>query len=309
MKLIVDMAGLCAFVRRRTTEARRSMDRELRVLMLDPSLHSGRGHDHPMPKHNPTLAVPVEYTEDEPDEIVHTPDGMPLCLWRLDGYEVQFEKLGTAGLEVVENARHGNSGDDPDSQTPADDDEGRDFSWIPDLERVCNVGKADRRYVVGPPPTGSILAARVVAVQGKLEAVMEEYSRDRVFRFEPPSAPTPFCQALAERSRLAITVPYKTQTFAITFTRFTSTQTVKQVTLNLKGMKNVGLALGCFPKERGRLGKQTSMSHFSAFYDVSEKGHALPHDKRPTPVLMNSESVKTPHTAWCIPTSLTDPLP
>src|SRR5207249_7909644 len=64
------------------------------------------------------------------------------------------------------------------------------------------------------------LAARVVALQGKLDAVMEEYSRNRVFRFEPPRSPTPFCQALAERARLTITVPYKTENLAITFTRF-----------------------------------------------------------------------------------------
>ena len=309
MKLIVDMAGLCAFVRRRTTEAGRSVDHELRLLMLDPSLHAGPGHDHPMAKHNPTLAVPVQYTEDEPDEIVHTPDGMPLCLWHLDGYELQFEKVGTGGLEVEDNARHGNSGHERESQTPADDDECRDFSWIPDLEKVCHVGKADRRHVVGPPPAGSILAARVVALQGKLEAVMEEYSRNRVFRFEPPRSPTPFCQALAERARLTITVPYKTENLAISFTRFTSTQTVKQVILSLKGPGNVGLALGCFPKERRLRGNQSFMSHFKALYDVSEKGHALPYEKRPVPVLMNSESVRTPHTAWCIPSSLTDPLP
>jgi len=261
-----------------------------------------------MPTHVPILAVPVEYTENEPDEIVHTPDGTPLCLWHLDGYELQFEKMGTGGLEVEENARHGNSGDDPESQKPADDDEGRDFSWVPDLERVCDAGKAIRKYVVGPPP-GSILSARVVALQGRLEAVMEEHSRNRVFQFDPPRSPTPFCQALAERARLAITVPYKTRTLAITFTRFTSTETVKQVILNFKGTKNVGLALGCFPSERGGAARPMGMSHFRSFYDISEKGHEIPFEKRPVPVLMNSASARTPHTAWCIPTSLTDPLP
>jgi hypothetical protein len=312
MKLVIDMAGLCAFVRRRATEGGRKVDRELRVLMLDPSLHAGRGHDQALPKHHPILAVPVEYTEDEPDEIIHAPDGMPLCLWHLDGHELQFEKLGPAGLQVEEDARHADAGDDPETQKPADDDECRDFSWIPDLERVCHVGKADRRYVVGPPPTGSILAARVVALQGRLEAVLEEYARNRVFRFEPPRSPAPFCQALAERARLTITVPYKTHNLAISFHNLASTKPVRKIILNLKGSKNVGLALGCFPSERGMAMKSTGMSHFKAFYDLSEKGHDLPPKKRPVPVPMNSTTsvaARTPHVTWCIPTSLTDPLP
>ena len=279
LNLVVDIGGLCALVPCKTKGADGKLNSELRVLMLDPFQPNHTGQHGAMPPHDAILSVPYEMTEDSPrekevgdparnpennpDEIVQTPEGTPMCLWHLRGYELRFGKAGSGQVAVTENIRK----KDPKrpgyylSTTPGGTD-GKDFSWIPNLQRVWGDGEADPERVGGPlsPP----VSARVAFAEGTLEAVMDKETSGRKFRFGPRSPKSTFDEeALAKRARLTIRLPATPRALNLHLVPIEKGQSPREIHLYCRGAKDLGLGLGCFPAEL-----YPTNSHFAAFYDL-----------------------------------------
>jgi hypothetical protein len=269
--LEIEFDGLCVFV----PNARCNEMTVLLVNALGSAVPTMSGHMYQVPPHYPFLSfdlaqqVPPRYYD------IGFPGDLAALFFRWEDLEILPGGNPLPGNEVdILPGRR------PDTSEPSGPNEDRDFSWVPQLDKILPAGAKILPAVLYDNPPRNLVMGRVDLTSGEIgtEVVVKSGGRNVIFEFRCQKSGNcvDYCQALASRIRYSLEI--EDEDFVeLRFTRFGDRALGEQARRSIKlapgdrptvevDIRNLTLEemLGLPPRSTGGV----QQDHFTQLYSV-----------------------------------------